>query len=104
MKIQKGMLISNDNCWYVVVEAVIAKSGKAHFHCICDHANNIHSIEFEEVHTHLNLEEVTNLGWDDSRHELPNELKNRDIPYQVMLEVLNGEHDERFKHWEAVDE
>lgn len=102
MKIEKGMIISADTCWYVVVEQLFRKyNGKTYIHCICDNANNIYSFEPSEVHSYMTLKEVGNLGFSRPDREMPEHLKNREIPYDVIVEVLSGKHDNRFSHWEA---
>jgi hypothetical protein len=98
MRLEKGMLISVDSCWYVVVH-VFFKDGRTYLYCICDHANNIYAWEVEHVHTHLSRNEIANLGYSWPDRDLGN-LKDRDIPYDVIAEVLLGREDDRFDHWE----
>jgi hypothetical protein len=97
MKIEKGMIVSADTCWYVVVEQVfIEDTGKTYVNCICDNANNIYAFEPNEIHSYMTLKEVGNLGWDKPDREIHEHLKGREIPYRVIVEVLSGKHDDRF--------
>lgn len=100
MIIQKGMIVSADICWYVVVEAIFNKDTNVlGLHCICDHANNIHYLEAKEIHSYLTLTEIGNFGWSKPTRGLPEVLWDRTIPNDVIVEVLSGKHDDRFKHW-----
>jgi len=101
MKLEKGMLISIGDWWYVLVE-VMVKYEKVFLHCICDNANNIYSFEPHEIKAFMSLKEIGYYNW-----EIPERLKQlihshliaRGIPYDVITEVLTGQHDDRFSHW-----
>lgn len=96
MKIEKGMIVSVDDVWYVVVMAVYDKEHKTtYLYCICDHANNIHVWPVNNVHSYMSLKEIGNLDWEDVGRVMY-DLQDREIPYQVITEVLAGRHDDRF--------
>lgn len=101
MKLEKGMIVSADTCWYVVVEVVFdAMSKKTLLHCICDNANNTYTWTPESIHSYMSLEEIRNLGYVRPEREFPSYLKERTIPYDVITEVLLGREDNRFDHYE----
>jgi hypothetical protein len=104
VKIDKGMLISSDTCWYVVVEFGVAKDGKLAMNCICDHANNIYQWNLPEIHSYMTLKEVGALGWRKPEREIHEHVRGREIPYDVIVEVLSGKHDDRFEHWNSWGE
>ena len=88
MKLAKGHIYLVHGIWYVLVETIY-QGGKTWFHCICDHANNIHAFEPHEVSEWFDCSRIGYL--------FPKE--NRAIPYDVIAEVLIGQHDDRFTHW-----
>ena len=97
MKLEKGMIVSADNWWYVVVEVVFdTSSKKTLLHCICDNANNTYTWTPESIHSYMSLEEIRNLGYGRPEREFPSYLKERRIPYDVITEVLLGREDDRF--------
>lgn len=88
MLLSKGHAYFIEGSWYVLV-SVSFKDGKTYMNCICDNANNIYSHEPALV-----------TEWFDSRRIGYERPKNsRPIPYQVIAEVLIGQHDDRFDHW-----
>ena len=94
MRIQKGMIISTDNFWYVVVNTKWdAEKKELLFECICDNANNRYSFSAPEVHAYMTLEEIGQNDWVKPERKL---LKDRKIPHDVIVEVLSGKHDDRF--------
>ena len=99
MFLEKGMLISKDGWWYVVVKIRYDQKYKQIWvYCICDNANNVYSIEPNSIKNYLTLKEIGNLGFDESPlNRLPKDLKERNIPYDVILEVLTGVHDHRIE-------
>lgn len=104
MKLEKGMIVSIDDlCWYVVVEVHYSANDKlTYLSCICDHANNIHRLSASDIDTYMTLEEIGNYAWSGyeiETREIPEYLRERDIPFQVITEVLAGRHDARFNHW-----
>lgn len=79
IKLVKGALIAVDGWYYVLVYPYASKDGSLSLFCICDNANNIYSWKVEHI------------------DEFP--PADREIPYDVIAEVLLGEHDDRFEHW-----
>lgn len=77
MKLEKGMIVSPDSCWYIVVEAIVHPTEKINFHCICDHANNIHSWPLDSIHSYMTLKEIGNLGWGKPEREIDKVLRDR---------------------------
>lgn len=101
--LQKGMLLGVSGWWFVLVEAVYY-DGMLRLHCICDNANNIYSHAPDEVDTFLTLTEVGNVNWGwpdelDLYEGKYTQYRRREIPYDVVAEVLTGRHDDRFTHW-----
>lgn len=94
--LEKGSIVSDDYWWYVVVE----QSG-AGFNCICDNANNVYYITTESIHSYMTLKEIGLVGWDRIPDRIPDGLRERGIPYEVIVEVLSGVHDDRFGHWKG---
>lgn len=100
--ITKGSIIWVDGIWYVVVE----QKGDD-YHCICDHANNIHSYTLDDIDQHYTpYTAMTRHGWghDYNLSDLENSVfeqlvVRRDIPVETIAEVLAGCHDDRFTHW-----
>jgi len=95
MILEKGMIISTDNWWYVVVN-VFYEDGKTYLNCICDNANNVYTWDASAVHTYMTLKEIANKPWDGFDRIISDDLRNRPIPYMVIVEVLAGRHDKRF--------
>ena len=95
MKLEKGMLVSSDHWWYVVVNVVFEK-GKIWLQCICDNANNTYSFEPHEVKNYLTLKEISHLGYNWPDREFTNDTRFRAIPYEVITEILLGREDTRF--------
>jgi len=63
VSLEKGMLISTDICWYVVVcIGFNSDNKKEYIRCVCDNANNIYSFELEEIHSYLTLKEVAEIS------------------------------------------
>lgn len=105
-KIQKGTLLGS-NWFYVVVDTVIV-NGELWLHCICDNANNIYSFSISEVlnttdpRKWLVIDPYTAIhkqGWDyqliDDDEEIFKAM-DREIPVDVIAEVLTGQHDDRW--------
>ena len=105
-EVQKGSVTWVNGWWYVVVE----QKGED-LHSICDNANNIYSNKLSECELIATpYEAMTMHGWDycPSREDDENfsekalELhRKREIPADVIAEVLAGCHDDRFSHWKA---
>ena len=91
----KGDIIAWDGIWYVIVEiAYNRRTGDLDLYCICDHANNIHSINADDIEVHVPLSKIYDY--------VP--VKNkREIPHDVIKEVLAGDHDGRFDHWKDTN-
>lgn len=98
MFIEKGMIISDDSCWYVVVKAKwdIEKKSLS-FYCICDNANNIYNIHGSYIHSYMTIREIGNLEWKAPDRKI---WLDREIPHEIIVEVLSGKHDNRFDHWD----
>lgn len=111
-KIQKGSVIGWD-WFYVVVECVIVDK-RLWVNCICDNANNVYSFSIDKI---LNTVEphgwivlspekaVEVASWDDLMSLEENDqavlLKiGREIPLDIMAEVLSGKHDDRFEGYQ----
>lgn len=100
MKLEKGMLISVDSWWYIVVDIAFDIENRCvEFYCICDNANNIYHWTSDEIHSHISLNELSDSKWMRMERKISPWLKDRDIPHDVIIEVLAGEHDDRFDHW-----
>lgn len=78
--------------WCVLVH-IILRDGKIYACCICDYANNIEVFEIEEATIIVPIENFDCF----LKTNLPEYLKTRKIPYKVVVEVLSGEHDNRFE-------
>lgn len=113
-KIQKGTVIGWD-WFFVVVEAVIDKQGlDLDLRCICDNANNIYSFGLSGIlketnpHKWLIIDPKTaiEIKASGSIYDLSEEDQKiyeeigREIPDDVIAEVLVGYHDHRFSHWD----
>jgi len=97
MKLEKGMLVSLDGIWYVVVLVRYdSVRGETILYCICDNANNTYSWSVNKIDSYLTLKEIGNLGYGEPERGV---LCDREIPYDVITEVLAGRHDNRFDHW-----
>lgn len=105
-KIQKGTVIGWD--WFYVVVEIVITDGKAYCHCICDNANNSYSFSIDEIlqttepHKHLiisPIKAISRQNWDskltDEDEKIFLEI-NREIPMDVIAEVLSGKHDDRW--------
>jgi hypothetical protein len=97
MKLEKGMIVAVDGIWYVVVLVrFCSERKKTYLYCICDNANNIYDFSVQDVDSYMTLKEIGKLGYGEPDRDI---LRNREIPYQVITEVLSGIHDDRFNHW-----
>ena len=91
--ITKGSCVMSCGIWYVVVNVL-----EDSVDCICDHANNIHNWTSANIEHVATLKEIGNLGW-ETPEDLIEPISRREIPYDVIVEVLSGRHDDRFDHW-----
>ena len=98
MKLEKGMLVSEGGWWFVVVNIrYTPKVNTLILECICDNANNVYGWAANEVKDYLNLKEIANLSYNwPERYEWNHEMRSREIPYEVITEVILGRHDDRF--------
>lgn len=98
MKLQKGMIISPDNWWYVVIN-IRWNKGKLGFDCLCDNANNIYYWEMDTIEHYMTLDEIGQHGYGPPNRDFPDDLKERGIPFEVITNVLSGAEDDRCDHW-----
>jgi len=92
-KIQKGSIIYEFGWWFVVVNQRGETIG-----CICDHANNVHFINVSDIKYKATPKEAMRAhGWNAGDEKLLELSRERDIPVEVIAEVLSGCHDERFE-------
>lgn len=101
MKLERGMLISTDNVWYVVVN-VRYSLGKVWLECICDNANNRYTWEPQDVTCYLSLDEIRNrgyMGW-EARDYIHKDVADREIPDGLILDILLGKQNDRFDDYE----
>lgn len=84
----KGSVLLVAGILYVLVE-VRAKGTEVYLYCICDHANNIFSWELREVDLIISAKDLSTTTFIE-----------RPCPWDVVCEVLLGEHDNRFRHWD----
>lgn len=94
MTMQKGEMLWVDGCWYIVVE----KSGE-HYHCICDHANNIYSWKFEDAQHYATKEDINDSTYGQYREGMSEVFHHRSVPWEELYLTLAGKYDHRFKHW-----
>lgn len=101
-KVNKGSTIFYQAWWYVVVSVAMV-DGKILFECICDNANNTYSWSPDKDMLILSPEQAMYLHsyrqeplWFDE-HSAAEDAKRREIPVDVIAEVLAGLHDHRFK-------
>lgn len=105
MILEKGMLVSPGDWWFVVV-SVVYTNGKVSLCCLCDNANNRYSFLPEEIKNYLSIKEISRLGRGWPEREIKSRsqsLADRSVPYDVITEVLTGGEDDRFSDWE-IDE
>jgi hypothetical protein len=99
MEIQKGMIISPGDWWFVVVEAYYdLKEKELYLCCICDNANNREIYAASQVMHYMTKNELGLYlaDYTPNRHGLRNFIKERKVPHDVIMEVLLGNHDNRF--------
>lgn len=97
-KLEKGSCIFYQDLWYVLVEA-ITDGTQVWLHCICDNANNIYSWVPDKDMIFLTPKEslqLSNYRWLPDRYDDAEHLHQREIPVEVIAEVLSGLHDDRF--------
>jgi len=94
-RLEKGSIIEVHGMWYVVVKDDFSRD----MYCICDHANNAFYWDKDDIISYLTLKEIGNLSWE--KPERPY-LLNREIPYEIIVEVLSGRHDDRFNYCGGV--
>lgn len=105
IQFKKGTVIGWD--WFFVVVEV---TYDGQLNCICDNANNIYSYSINEVLTGTDPHEWVVIQPEETsmfeNYDLPEgfreefkHLVERGLPYEVMVEVMSGQHDKRFKHW-----
>lgn len=98
MKLEKGGLIwIEPTCWYVIVNIHLREKNRVTLDCICDNANNIYGWDAEEVSYVMTPRQCSDTNWDQWPDNIPDRYKERGIPWNVIVEVLSGKHDERFE-------
>lgn len=103
MLLEKGGLIFVTGGWFIIVNIRLIK-GEIIFDCICDNANNIYSHQAKEVDYAANLKEINQYSFTSGASDKFNEIcQERKIPYEVIVEVLAGGHDDRFDHWYVTE-
>lgn len=86
MRLEKGCYFAVDGCYYVLVYPYYSFKTKAlKLFCICDNANNIYSWDLDDIRP-------------------PAVLRDRKVPFDVIVEVLRGQHDHRFDHWVRAED
>lgn len=92
MVVEKGSLVYTIGWFFVVV-----KETRKGFNCICDNANNIYYWEYDQS-------VVIPLSFLKQRQDVKLLCENlkREIPWDVIQEVLDGEHNGRFNHWHEL--
>lgn len=89
MKLEKGMLITVDHIWYVAISFnydIETRVGIVW--CVCDNANNIYTWDLGRVTHYMTLKDVA----EEKRSPI-----DREIPHDVIVEVLSGRHDGRVR-------
>ena len=100
--IEKGSCIYSRGWWHVVVHTALnTKNGKVSFLSICDNANNQYDINPEDIDFVLSAHDAfKQAGWGyTGNDELQEILEKRNLPLDVVGEVLTGNHDDRFEHY-----
>lgn len=97
-EVGKGTIVLCCGIWYVVVKVKKSLLGKIEgFSCICDHANNIHYNSLEQCeYIATAYEAMRAYGWEQGEEELLELKGERNIPIDVIAEVLAGCHDDRW--------
>ena len=91
-EIIKGSILFIDGWWFVVVK----QKGES-LYCICDNANNRYFMEAEDAKLILSPREAMRLeSWGSGTNEAIEARNKREIPVEVIAEVLSGCHDDRF--------
>lgn len=103
-KLEKGGLILVSGIWHVIVAIRLNKDKKLSIDCICDHANNIYSWEAKDIDLSLTLKEIAKLAYNQPNEKVSEAVRKRDIPYDVIVEVISGREDCRFDHWYEDEE
>lgn len=99
-KLEKGMLIAVQGIWHVVTEIMFDKeTKKTWLNCICDNANNRYSWETTEIDFFLSCKDIADFGYVGWPEEIPEELRERKIPHDVVTEVLLGRENDRFSDY-----
>lgn len=97
IRLEKGMLISPDDRWYVLVSIDYEiKDGKIMLGCICDYANNVYHWDIKRIHSCMSLKEINDMRQITVIKPVTEFEFVREVPYSVIVEVLSGEHDDRF--------
>lgn len=100
MDLEKGMIVRpyNEAWWYIVVRFKYDVVKKVtYLDCICDNANNRYRWNIENIEEYLTLKEIGNISWGWPEREI---RLDKELPFQVITEVLSGRHDDRFSDWD----
>lgn len=99
-RLEKGSIIRTiDDDWFFVIVQVILKDNVIWLDCICDNANNTYLFRLDEVIEIWDTYQIR-LRYTHYDCVLPD---GRAIPFEVMYEVLSGEHDDRFTCVTVID-
>lgn len=92
-KVEKGSIMLVSGIWYIAVK----DTGK-YINCICDHANNTHGWEKDDIDYLATPYEAMRMhGWRDGEEKLGELFRERSCPVETIAEVLAGCHDDRFR-------
>ncbi len=82
--------------WYVIVNVVYNQDkNEVNLQCICDHANNTFTWSTKDCEHIFSPKQITDISWGIS-NGLAELAKEREIPYEIIQEVMSGRHDDRF--------
>lgn len=94
------MLILVDSCWFVVVNIRVRSVKEVVLECICDYADNRYIWGLDEIASYLNLKEIRDLNYRWPDRFPSGGYNSREIPYDVITEVLLGKEDDRFEDYD----
>lgn len=95
-RLHKGACVSVDGWWYVVVH-VIVHERRTMVQCICDNANNIYTWDVRELTYVLSGERLRQALFGYLPDDIPDDLRTRGVPRDVIAETMIGMHDDRWE-------